>query len=53
MDYVADKKGAKYMTAKDFAEIKKRTYLESSCLAEEITREEYYKAQVKVPSVDK
>lgn len=47
MDYVADKKRAKAMTAKDFAEMKKRSYLENSCLVEEITREEYFNAQEK------
>lgn len=48
MDYVADKKRPKDMTAKDFAEMKRLIYLENSCLVEEITRAEYYRAQLKI-----
>jgi hypothetical protein len=45
LDYVSENK---QMTAKDFTEMKNRTYLENSCLVNEITRDEYLKAQVKV-----
>jgi len=48
MEYASDNQLAKAMTAKDFAEMKKRTYLANSCLVDEISLEEYSKAQVKV-----
>lgn len=47
LDYVVDKELSKDMTARDFTEMKNRTYLENSCLVDGITREEYIKAQVK------
>jgi 3-phosphoglycerate kinase len=48
LDYVVDKEFWKDMTARDFTEMMNRIYLENSCLVDEITREEYIKAPVKV-----
>ena len=52
-DYDVDKELSKDMTARDFTEMKNRSYLENSCLVDEITREEFLKAQVKHSSVEK
>eukprot|EP00981_Chlorochromonas_danica_P014897 scaffold9386_cov154-Ochromonas_danica.AAC.4 len=43
LDYVADKKRPKDMTAKEYAALKKEKYASDNCLAVEITREEYTK----------
>lgn len=50
MDYAMSKDIDIDMTARDFTEMKNRFYLEHSCLVDEITLEEYTKAQVKVPN---
>jgi hypothetical protein len=44
LDYLADKKRPKDMTAKEYAAMKKEKYASDNCLAVEITREEYTKA---------
>jgi hypothetical protein len=44
LDYVADKKRPKDMTAKEYATKKKEKYTTDNCLSVEITREEYSKA---------
>ena len=44
LDYVADKKRPKDMTAREYAAAKKEKYVKDNCLAVEITREEYTKA---------
>ena len=44
LDYIADKKRPKDMTAKEYSAMKKEKYASDNCLAVEITREEYTKA---------
>lgn len=44
LDYVADKKRPKNMTAKEYAAEKKEKYVNDNCLTREISREEYARA---------
>ena len=54
VEYVMDNKKKELskemmmMTAREFTEMKNRAYLQNACLVEQITLEEYTKAQVKV-----
>ncbi len=44
LDYQYDKERLNGMSAKDYAEMKKKQYMSDNCLMDEITREEYMKA---------
>jgi hypothetical protein len=44
LDYQYDKERPKYMSAKDYAEMKKKQFMSDHCLTNEITRAEYIKA---------
>eukprot|EP01039_Chlorochromonas_danica_P011534 gene11534-12911_t len=45
LDYVADKKRPKDMSAKEYAAVKREKYFSDNCLTKEITREEYNEAR--------